>query len=321
MALPTGINFGDTELDFGFGSAAPSASSVNIPLNYPLGFKLGSHGRSVGDPVYLTVSSGSAPTGLATATVYYVSRVIGDGEFTVSATPGGAEINAPIWTSSMSAAGLVTVNRTAHGYAANTALRVNSSGALPRPLVSGTTYYVKTVVNANSFTLSTTAGGAEITYPTVTISNAKPAVVTWTAHALSVGNPLTFATTSALPSPLVAGTTYYVHTVQNANAFTITATVGGSAIQTTDAGLGTHYIRAGESGVDVVDLAANTGTYTINGYFPALCRSLYVGGAGNATLVMGNNDIVSFSNLRVGTFPVRARAVLTATATNLTAIF
>lgn len=76
---------------------------------------------------------------------------------------------------------------------------------------------------------------------TVTISNASPAVVAWTAHGLAAGAPVNFSTTGVLPAPLVPGQTYYVLAAGLlANAFEIGATAGGAAINTTTAGSGTH---------------------------------------------------------------------------------
>ena len=323
MPLPTGISFSGDEHRYDFYEAAVSPSSVNVLLAYPLALKgLSTVGRSVGDPFYFTVASGSAPTPLTTATVYYIQSILSSTEVTLSATPGGAQISCPQWTSSFASAGEITVNRTAHGYAANTALRLANNGTFPRGLAAATTYYVKTVVNANSFTLSASAGGAVIAYPTVTINRADPGNVTLTSHGLSVNMTVVFATTGALPSPLVAGTTYYVQSVIDANTFTVSATPGGAAIATTTNGSGTHYAATNESGVYVVDLAANTGTYTVNGYFTTLCRAMYFGSASTTlSLIMVNNDVVQFSNVPKGILPVRARGVATGTITNVAAIF
>lgn len=76
---------------------------------------------------------------------------------------------------------------------------------------------------------------------TVTISNATPAVVTWTTHGLPANAPVVFTTTGALPTGITAGTTYYVmSTGLVANAFQISATPGGVAINTSSAGSGVH---------------------------------------------------------------------------------
>lgn len=76
----------------------------------------------------------------------------------------------------------------------------------------------------------------------VTISVATPGVVTWEDHGLPANSPVKFTTTGVLPSGLTAGTTYYVKTVLDADTFTVSATAGGSAINTTSspAASGTH---------------------------------------------------------------------------------
>lgn len=76
---------------------------------------------------------------------------------------------------------------------------------------------------------------------TVTISNASPAVVTFNAHGLKANDALVFATTGSLPAPLVSGTVYYVRSAGlTNNTFTISLVPGGSAINTTSSGSGTH---------------------------------------------------------------------------------
>jgi len=77
---------------------------------------------------------------------------------------------------------------------------------------------------------------------TVTISNASPTVITYTAHNLDANAPVVFTTTGALPSGLVAGTTYYVAStgISTVNTFNVSATPGGTVIATTTAGSGVH---------------------------------------------------------------------------------
>ena len=77
---------------------------------------------------------------------------------------------------------------------------------------------------------------------TVTITNATPAVATYAgADNFANNDVIVFATTGALPSPLVAGTEYYIVSINTgANTFQIAATSGGAAINTTTNGSGTH---------------------------------------------------------------------------------
>jgi hypothetical protein len=107
---------------------------------------------------------------------------------------------------------------------------------------------------------------------TCTISQAAPGIVTVNGHGLIVGDPVSFTTTGALPTGLVANTIYYVTaTSLAANTFTVTATLGGGAITTTTAGSGTHTVHSGTSynglGIAADDFVDNTqhDLYLLNG--------------------------------------------------------
>lgn len=78
---------------------------------------------------------------------------------------------------------------------------------------------------------------------TATITIASPGVVTWNSHGLTAGTPVRFSTTGALPTGLVAGTTYYVVS-PTTNEFSVAATEGGSAINTSGSQSGTHTVSA-----------------------------------------------------------------------------
>lgn len=67
----------------------------------------------------------------------------------------------------------------------------------------------------------------------VTISAAVAGAVTFTGHGLRAGDPVIFTTTGDLPTNITASTVYYAKTITSANVFTIAATVGGTAIDTT----------------------------------------------------------------------------------------
>jgi hypothetical protein len=66
---------------------------------------------------------------------------------------------------------------------------------------------------------------------TVTITIATPGVLTLAAHGMANDTPITLATTGALPTGLVAGTTYYVRNALT-NTFELSATAGGASITT-----------------------------------------------------------------------------------------
>ena len=75
---------------------------------------------------------------------------------------------------------------------------------------------------------------------TATISNASPAVVTMT-NTCAANDMVVFTTTGTLPTGLTAGTTYFVISAGlSGSVFEVSATKGGSAINTSSAGSGTH---------------------------------------------------------------------------------
>jgi len=75
----------------------------------------------------------------------------------------------------------------------------------------------------------------------VSMTAASPGVVTDTAHGLAVNTPVTLVPVGAgvLPTGIVSGTTYYVKTVLTADTYTLSATAGGTAIDTTGSPSGT----------------------------------------------------------------------------------
>lgn len=77
----------------------------------------------------------------------------------------------------------------------------------------------------------------------VTMTIASPCVVTWIGHGQAANTPISFTTTGALGTGLVAGTTYYVR-APAADNFTLSATPGGAAINTTGSQSGVHTATA-----------------------------------------------------------------------------
>jgi hypothetical protein len=76
---------------------------------------------------------------------------------------------------------------------------------------------------------------------TFTVTSATPAVFTQTGHGYSVNQPVVPTTTGALYTGLTPGATYYViATGLTANAFEVSATPGGTAVNTSGSQSGTH---------------------------------------------------------------------------------
>ena len=79
----------------------------------------------------------------------------------------------------------------------------------------------------------------DVASATVTITIASPAVVTWTGHSLANNTQVVLTTTGALPTGLVANTTYFVRNA-TANTFELSTISGGASINTTGTQSPTH---------------------------------------------------------------------------------
>lgn len=113
----------------------------------------------------------------------------------------------------------------------------------------GTSYFIR----GNGTALQRYNSGTGVwdnisTIGTATITIASPGVITKVGHGLATDSNVTFTTTGALPTGIVAGTVYYAVNV-TADTFQIAATLGGTAINTsgTQSGVHTisHYFTAG----------------------------------------------------------------------------
>jgi len=87
------------------------------------------------------------------------------------------------------------------------------------------------------FRMTDSASGA-----TITMTIATPCVVTDTGHTKINGNMVRFSTTGALPTGIVADTTYYVIN-KATNTYQLSATSGGVAINTSGTQSGTHTVK------------------------------------------------------------------------------
>jgi hypothetical protein len=126
----------------------------------------------------------------------------------------------------------------------------------------GGIYYWDANTTVNSRGVALNYGG------TVTITIASPAVIT-SSYALPNGSSVSFSTTGALPTGLVAGTTYYVVNTSGVT-FNVAATQGGSPITTSGTQSGTQTLTLGD--------------------VPLFQNYLLVSDASRFTLVFGTND-------------------------------
>lgn len=117
-------------------------------------------------------------------------------------------------------------------------------------------------------------------------------LTTPTAHDLVVDSRVVFSTTGALPSPLVAGTEYFVITIPLTTTLTISETIGGSAI-TLSGGAGTHTVT--EQFLSAEDSIAVLVNHEIS--HPDYTRSTFT--AGTCVASPADNDARSPNQFRV----------------------
>jgi hypothetical protein len=99
-------------------------------------------------------------------------------------------------TITIAAPGVVTW--TNHGLAVNDTIRFTTTGALPTGLAINTTYFVKQVLSANTFTVSTSAGGAAVT-TSGTQSGVQTAFVYYGVPVVAVANTLVTLASVTVP--------------------------------------------------------------------------------------------------------------------------
>jgi hypothetical protein len=142
---------------------------------------------SQGQDIYITWTGGTATTGF-----YEVLDADTDTEEVTIDLP----YIASTVTISIAAPGVVTW--TGHGLSVNDTIRFTTTGALPTGLAINTTYYVKTVLSANTFTVSTSAGGAAVT-TSGTQSGTQTALVWYGVAVVAVANTEVTVATVTVP--------------------------------------------------------------------------------------------------------------------------
>lgn len=150
-----------------------------------------------------------------------------------------------------------------------------------------------------------------------TISLASPAVITMASHGLVVGDAVFFETTGALPTGITADTTYYVISAgYGSGAFEISATPGGSAINTSVSQSGTHTLYYAPFGV-----AASASTFNLPDLRGRMTAGFAASGGHTDVSSLNKNDGVAAANRRpthktTGAFTSSVNAVALSGAQN-----
>lgn len=147
---------------------------------------------------------------------------------------------------------------------------------------------------------------------TFTVTIASPAVFTCTTNNFALNDVVYFTTTGALPTGLTAGTTYYIiSTALVGNVFEVSATLGGTAVNTSGSQSGTHsVIPAFKTLPQYIDRVSSVyvtvGTYN---YSPRECPSREIWDKLNMTTF--SSDIPTWwfvYNGKLGLFPTASTA-------------
>ncbi|EDY17397.1 Protein of unknown function DUF1800 [Chthoniobacter flavus Ellin428] len=239
--------------NIGGNAPSPGNSAVNISIGTPAVVTWNSHSLIPGTPVVFTSSATNGlPTGLTAGATYYVlSAGLTANTFEVAGTPGGAAINT---------SGTQSGTQTAFSFTAFYGLP--RYGDYPSSLanLSWPSQPSATLPSTNNYSVRWDGYLSPTETSTVTTSSASPCVVTWTNHGLQPGAPVVFSTTGALPTGLTAGTTYFVISAGlTANAFEVSATPGGSAVNTSGTQSGTQTAVAGGTDTYTFDVQAADG--------------------------------------------------------------
>lgn len=205
--VPQRLRINGTNFTLGAGSVSwlTNVTGITFSPSPTNNINWTSHGLAVGDPVQF-YCTGGMPSGITAFTIYFVQSVVSASAFKIAATPGGAAIS---FTGSGSG--------TRYGY--------------KNPITS---YQAFGALSGNPF--------ASVLPRAATITIASPATVTAAGHGLTNGKRVQFTTSGALPTGILANTTYFVINAAT-DTFNLSATQGGAAIGTSGGQSGTHTLR------------------------------------------------------------------------------
>jgi hypothetical protein len=188
----------------------------------------------------------------------YIGRRVANKEEVVLADFNGAPwLEIQGWTSSGSLGdtqevvtqNLISRGRTLKAKGTKNAGRMDNT-FVPMPNDPGQQAFKAAIESCSDYEFKVEWGADCAPEDNVTITIANPGVITWPGgHGLEVGAPIQFSTTGALPTGLVAGTTYYVIAAGfTPDKFSVAATPGGAAIVTTGVQNGVHTATAQPAG-------------------------------------------------------------------------
>lgn len=177
----------------------------------------------------------------------------------------------------------------------------------PNAKPTNTLIALGTITGGSAYTNGTYTNVPLIGTQTVTISIASPGVVT-SSFALPNGTAITLTTTGALPTGLVAGTTYFVVN-SSGTTFNLAATLGGAAINTSGSQSGVQSILSSAgTGAVATQVVVSTGAIS-SVTLPVASGAVVLG------TIAGGSGYVNGTYLNV---PLTGGAGINAVATSIT---
>lgn len=264
-------------------------------------------GLTIGMPIKF---SGSTIGGLSSTTTYYVHSILGPDEFTVSIVAGGDPIGSPLSlttattsspmyvsvgqltntavvsvnypnirtvTASQTATNKLTLPYTLVGtggtYGFYIGLPIFFTGEVFGNVRANQQYYITTVVDGQTFTISESATPKTYTVLSTTTSTN---IITLDEEndTLSVNEPIIFnqmqiaGVSGTTFGGLTAGTTYYIRTLSGTNGITVSSEINGAVVSLTTVSAASDTSALGTSQIDTVNLTTATGSMSVNMDYP-----------------------------------------------------
>lgn len=270
---------------------------------------------AAGRPIVFS-STGKLPSGVVAGTTYYVIATgLSSSSFQFSATVGGAAINTINPTNTFVNGNTTVTTSANHNLVVGQIIQFSGTSVVN--VANATNYYVLSTPAANTFTFAATGGGTAIV----------PGVVTTQGTFVQNGTHYN-STTGALPTGITEGTTYFViSTGLTTNAFQISTSLGGAAVNTSGTVTGTpvYSVRTGSDTNNGLTNSISGAWWTIQNAYNVICATLDQGSytvaidmadgtytAGLAAYVAPCNGPVKF----IGNAVTRDNVVIAATGGN-----
>jgi len=284
-------------------SGITTATAISTSLNSKMIVLSSTSNMVVGNPIRFT---GTVFGGIINNTVYYISYINDSQRISVSAS------SAPIFTTATATtvtSNLITVSSTANF---TLLYPIVFSGITFGGITANTTYYISTVPNSGQFTISASIVSVEVS-ATAAVSNL---ITVPTTAGFIANHPIIFG--GEVAGGIISTSVYYILAVNDLTSFTISTSIGGSAVILTDTA---STFTARTTGIDVsLSTASGASMYVSTMYNSAHISLTNGSGSVIARTTFGDVPVASTVGSMTGT-STSPNTILSAGAGTLTASF